>query len=691
MKKTNRPNLFFPISIGLLAFILRVWNNISIGDDFYANFLSDASTYKVWASKLAAGGSYGDPIFQMGPLYPYFLSFCLKIGFSFFSVLFLQAAFGALTAVLIYLTAKSSFGEKAGLISGIITALYTPFIFYDGLLLSESLQIFLVSVALYLLLSKMARRHNIKLLVAGLLIGWVALGRATILFFPLMLAAYWLYEYWKRRNSTLNEIILRAATLFAGIIIGIMPATISNLAHGDTVLISSNTGINFYIGNNAKSNGTYEEPPGLNLGGDFTGRQVAEKAAGRGLKSSEVSSFWNDKAWSEIKSNPGHFIGGLFAKTWLYLWYFDISQAESIQIQKLFSPLFNIPLAGFGLVLILGAIGIANAKGEYRWILILLFLANLIGVVLFFVVGRFKLIGTLPLLIGSGAGALVIAETLKTRNKRQLIIYGTSIAILMAILFLPRPISKTEKLASAYDNLGIYYHYKKQPDEAIKWYRMAQAVAPNYSASLNNIGTYFYSRGDLDSAKVYFHKSLVVETDEDKTLMNLGRIALDLGNLDTAKYYYEKAKAAAPFGTGAQEALDMIARQKSGVAPQTDPNSFETLLSLAERLANQGKFDQAEKFYLDARKIKPDDIRLLNNLGFAYQADKKYDAAARSFNRVIELSPDNGIAYNNLAGTIYQMGLLDSAITIWEKALKLDPGNQQFRTNLEYAKKKRGQ
>jgi protein O-GlcNAc transferase len=255
---------------------------------------------------------------------------------------------------------------------------------------------------------------------------------------------------------------------------------------------------------------------------------------------------------------------------------------------------------------------------------------------------------------------------------------------------LPRPINKTEKLASAYDNLGIYYHYKNQPDDAIKWYRMAESVAPNYSASLNNIGTYFYSRGDLDSAKVYFHKSLRVEPDEDKTLMNLGRIALDQGNLDTAQYYYNKAKAAAPFGVGAQEALDEITRRKSGTAPPVEAGSFDNLLSLAERLANQGKFEQAEKFYLDAMKLKPDDIRLENNLGFAYQADKKYDEAAKCFNRVIQLSPDNGIAYNNLAGTIYQTGRLDSAITLWERALKLDPGNQQFRTNLDFVKKKLG-
>jgi Flp pilus assembly protein TadD len=67
----------------------------------------------------------------------------------------------------------------------------------------------------------------------------------------------------------------------------------------------------------------------------------------------------------------------------------------------------------------------------------------------------------------------------------------------------------------------------------------------------------------------------------------------------------------------------------------------------------------------------------------------KFPHAAAIFERVRQLSPFNAVAYNNLAGTLYQMGKVDSAIVLWEKAIKLDPSNQQFKTNLEFAKKKR--
>jgi Tfp pilus assembly protein PilF len=289
----------------------------------------------------------------------------------------------------------------------------------------------------------------------------------------------------------------------------------------------------------------------------------------------------------------------------------------------------------------------------------------------------------------SGAAAIAIFDAIKTRYTKKLIAIGSAGVAIIIILILPRPISIPEKMASAYDNVGIFYYYYQKPAEAIKWYRKASDILPNYSASLNNIGTYFYGTGQLDSSKFYFHRSLDIDPGEDKTLMNLGRIALDQGLLDSAKYYYQKAKKAAPFGTSADAALRELELKSSGKAGDMPGESYESLFKMAETFSARGQYAEAEKFYSLALNLKHDDIKALNNLGFACQAQKKYDIAANYFDKVIKLSPDNGIAYNNLGGTVYQMGLLDSAIALWEKATKLDPSNQQFKANLDFVKKKR--
>ena len=693
MKRRKKSDYIWPPAIFVLALALRIWNVSAVGTAFYANTLSDASTYQVWAFKIVNGLAYGEPVFQMGPLYPYFLALSFIVGLKAYSVLILQSIFGALVAFMIYMIARRLYGRIAGIISGFAAALYAPFIFYDGLILSESLQIFLVSISLLLLTWKPKREKWWLAPVAGILIGLTALGRATILFFAAGLMIYWLVIYWGERRRKHPYRHLRMAALFAaGVLLGILPATIHNMAHGDFVLISSNTGINFYIGNNGNSNGTYEEPKGLDLFTDFSGRQIAEKRMGRALQSSDVSSFWTGEAFKDIKANPLRFAWGLAIKALLYLWHYDIAQAESIHIQSYFSPLFRMPLIGFGAVFIFGLAGLLFYRADdKRWILILLLVSNIFGVILFFVLGRFKLLGTLPLLISFGAGAALIWDIIRQRDTARLAWASVVALIGLAILFLPRPLDRNAKDALVFNNVGIYYYFKNDYDGAEKWYRMAAEISDNGSESMNNIGTVFYARDMIDSAAAYFQRALMADPASDKTLLNLGRISLMRGQPDSARYYYQRARAVAPFGTSADEALAELDRTlsadstgRAGVAGA----SFQTLYDRAQRVAGMGRYDQAEDMYLAALRIKKDDIAALNNLGFAYQAQKKYPQAAEIFERVLRLSPDNGVAYNNLAGTLYQIGKIDSAIVLWEKAIKLDPSNSQFARNLEFARKK---
>jgi tetratricopeptide (TPR) repeat protein len=687
MKNEASHKYTYPLIILTLALIFRFWNIFSLGNDFYANFLSDCSTYKLWAAKIASGGSYGDPVFMMGPLYPYFLALNLALGISFNGVLYLQALLGAATCLVIYYLSRNLFGQLAGLFSGIIAAFYAPYIFYNGLLLSETLQVFLLAIALLLLISKNKKLKILHIFCAGILIGLAALAQGTLVLFGLFVVAYWLIKYLIHQNKTDKGIVKQVFVLVAGLLIGILPATLHNSANGDLVLISANTGINFYVGNNARATGTYDNPPGLNLANDFTGRKVAEKTLGKTLKSSQVSSFWANQTVTDIKKDFGHFVGGIFKKAWLYLWYFDIPQAESIQLQNLFSPVFKLPLLGFGAVLVLGIIGlILSHKDEKLIIIILLFLANLIGVSLFFVIGRFRLAGALPLLVLSGAGLAAIITRIKQRDWAKIGI-GFSIAIgMLFVICLPRPIDKRDRLASAYNNIGIYYYYKNDLRQAFNWYRKAIGILPTFSGALNNMGTYFYLENTPDSAQFYFYRSWAVDSTQTETAMNLGRLAEDKGDTISALAFYEKAKALAPFGLDADNAIAKL-RAKPAFpisSSQGSTASFETIYATAEKLAATGQYAEAQKYYEQASKIRPDDIRVLNNLGFAYQAQKKYPEAAQKFSRALMLAPENAIAYNNLAGTLYQMGQVDSAEILWEKALKLDRNSAQIKKNLDY-------
>ncbi|UCE64984.1 MAG: tetratricopeptide repeat protein [Candidatus Zixiibacteriota bacterium] len=690
MKSKSREKYLFLWSIIGLAFILRFLNVLAIGDNFYANFLSDASTYRLWAGKIMAGSSYLGPAFPMGPLYPYFLAFFMSIGFGFYSILFLQAVFGTIVVYNIFVIAKRIFDKKAGLIAAFMAAIYGPFVFYDGLLLSESLQLLLLSSALLLIIpAKVKKIRPINYYLSGILIGLTALGRGTILIFSVFTAIYWLYRYFREGKNSRKRYLKQAALILAGAICGILPAALHNISNGELIPISSNFGINFYIGNGPEATGSYDEPPGLNLSSDFTGRQIAEKESGRKLKSAEVSEFWFDRTSDFLKKNPVRFLAGLFKKAWLYLWYFDIPQAESIQIHHRFSPVFWILPKGYWFVLIPGLIGIVLLeRNEPKWLLLMLLISSIAGVMVFFAIGRFKLIGSIALLIFAGGGIRQIYRSLRERNRSMLFRIALFAVGSFLLLFLPRSIDIKSKIASAYDNVGISYFFKNQPDEAIKWYRQAVDVQPFHSGVLNNIGGYFYTKQKPDSAIHYFHRSISSDSTDDKPYQNLGRTFLNVGMVDSAHYYYQKAKSLSPYGVDADRALKELEILMSDTAATTpDLPSFDMLFGLAEKYAAQKQFDLAETYYRRSLQLRPDDIRALNNLGFTYQAQGKFDKAIDMFNGIIELTGGGAVAYNNLASVVYRKGLVDSAEILWEKALKFEPGNIQIKKNLDFIRK----
>ena len=413
---------------------------------------------------------------------------------------------------------------------------------------------------------------------------------------------------------------------------------------------------------------------------------MAEKETGKELTSSEVSGYWSGKAFSYIKKKPLKFIWRSVVKGWLYLWNFDIPQAESVQIQGEFSPPFRILPTGYWFVLIPGLWGVfLTRKDEFKNLLILLFLSSLAGAMIFFVIGRFKLIGTIPLLILSGQGIREIYGSIRGGN-RKIIFNGAVIFVVAALaLFLPRPIDRAAKMASAYDNVGISLFYKNRPDLAVKWYRKALEIKPTHSGALNNMGGYFYTEKRPDSALYYFRKSIRIDSTDDKPYLNIGRTFLNKGFPDSAYHYYQKAKSLAPFGSDADKALAELGYRPAGdSSTMTGSVSFDQLLGIAEGYAAKRRYGLAETYYRKALAINPDDIRALNNLGFACQAEGKYKEAAEIFERVIGLSGSGGVAYNNLAGVVYRQGLVDSAETLWEKAIKLDPENQQFKKNLDF-------
>ena len=93
-----------------------------------------------------------------------------------------------------------------------------------------------------------------------------------------------------------------------GCLLPIVPVTIRNQVVGDDlVLISSQAGVNFYIGNNPLSDGRTAIVPGT-PGGWWEGYHAtierAERATGRDLKPSPVSRYYFGEAFALTADPP---------------------------------------------------------------------------------------------------------------------------------------------------------------------------------------------------------------------------------------------------------------------------------------------------------------------------------------------------------------------------------------------------
>ncbi len=78
-------------------------------------------------------------------------------------------------------------------------------------------------------------------------------------------------------------------------------------------------------------------------------------------------------------------------------------------------------------------------------------------------------------------------------------------------------------------------------------------------------------------------------------------------------------------------------------------------------------------FYEQLVAYRPDDYRVINNLGMEYSNKGIYDKALAAYLKAIALDPKNPVAYHNIAGTYRDTGQVQLALGNFHKAIGLNP------------------
>ena len=119
--------------------------------------------------------------------------------------------------------------------------------------------------------------------------------------------------------------------LGAGLIL--LPVATRNWVIGrEFVLITANSGFNFYIGNHKHSDGSYN--PVIKGHGDWQDERqdaarIAERSSGQKLSAAGVSLYWFEKTLSDIRAYIPAWLR-LMVRKWFLVWNFvEISDSES--------------------------------------------------------------------------------------------------------------------------------------------------------------------------------------------------------------------------------------------------------------------------------------------------------------------------------------------------------------------------
>ena len=272
----------------------------------------DAKYHHEWAIGLATGQWTDDLIrvkdeaYFRAPLYAYFASLVYRVvGPDPRWVLIAQLLIGCMSAMLLFLFTARVFGQGTARVTLILYLLYWPITYFEMELLIPAL-LLVLDLALLVLLVRAVRapQSSLNWALAGVVLGLSALARPNILIVVPFVVAWIVHGEDGSRRKRIRPIgiLLSAAALT------ILPVTVRNLVVAkDPVLISSQGGVNFYIGNNARSDGVKAVVPGTPgdwWGGFWAARRMAETASNRSLKQSEVSRYWYREGLTFLAGEP---------------------------------------------------------------------------------------------------------------------------------------------------------------------------------------------------------------------------------------------------------------------------------------------------------------------------------------------------------------------------------------------------
>jgi len=735
---SSRNHTIVALAVLVGAFLVRLAFILQTGQQpFYYHTVADSGFFHQWAA-FKANSSWFDfnPAFRE-PLYAYFLGSIYElVRESFVVARLIQAALGALTALLIYALARSAFGKAAGAAAGVIFALSTSAIFFAAEIGETTLLVLLLVASAYLLHRARRSAPFLNAAFAGLLLGAAFLTRAAS---AVALPAWivWMLAARQRRLGLASVLLVAAfavpQVLYQGLLV----------KGGQHSLLPLRTAWHAYLGSGSVG-GTIEQQHydvGIRtsrgefralvypdwIEGQKDALQYARIESGAALSYQASGAHWLRRAREDFAGSPGGYLGNYLTKLGILWGASEPPASVDSRYVARWSPILRNVIFSFVPIAALGLVGVLRRGGALIGPALFLPLYSLAASLLL-VTDSDKAVLVPFLAVFGGAVVGDLAERGKELGGRGVASLAAALAIpLVAMLLLPRsPMDEARQVTA----IGDIRREEAVFDKAETAYLQAIDLAPERADAYLALSRIYSGAWKPDQALAVLDRAgalaaadprLVIEKANLLFMLDRPAEAIALALPLDGTYPFEpklhEVLGISLLALGdARGAVERLKRERENTG-----GSFVTLAALGEANLKLDNYMEAAAFLEEAMRINPSNTGAAMHLADAYSRTgqhykacdilarvltkdpgnthlrfkfanalyraERYTDALEQFTELSGFDPRNADVLVNLGGVYAAMDSTALAVEMWERALLVDPGNQLAQENLKEARK----